>query len=438
MKEVSQPMEKYRINSTEQLTPELLLSLVNRYKLKEVPRLKRLYRYYENNSDIKQRTMSDKSKPNNRIATPFPNYITSTILGYFLGKPVTYQSSNPNLMETVQYIFDTNEEQSHNAKLGVNQSIYGIGYELMFLNEEGEVKFNSLNPTETFLIYDTSIISKPIAGVRFFDIQDYTSESLTMYVEVYTNSNIYHYRLEEDELLLFGEEVHYFNAVPILAYENSDERFGDYERVIDLIDAFDMTISDQQNSLEYFADSYLLISGMDINDEDIRSMKENRVIITDENGQASFLVKDATTQGLREYQNTLQENIHTFSFVPDMSDEKFSNASGESLKYKLLGLENAVSIKERHFKQSLEERIRLIVNFLNLKGHNYDNTDVVVSFTRNMPTNNSDVVEMVTKLKGLISDSSLISLLPFVEDTAYELELLKQQNEDSINSMGTY
>lgn len=432
-------MEKYRIKSIEQLTPELILSLVNRYKLKEVPRLKRLKRYYDNKSDIKQRTMIDKSKPNHKLATPFANYITSSITGYFIGKPVSYQSNNEDLMLQLQDVFDSNEEQFHNSKIAQDQSIYGIGYELTYLDEQGHLRFSVLNPEETFLVYDTSINSKPIVAIRFYEIQEYTTETTELFVEVYTSDSILHYNQQnEDELSLFAEEIHYFKSVPVIAYENSSDRFGDFERVMDLIDAFDLTISDQQNSLEYFADAYLLIQGMDMNQEDIAKMKENRVMLVDKDGNASFLTKGTESLGLSEYQNKLQENIHTFSFVPDMSDEKFSNASGESLRYKLLSLENAVSIKERSFKQALEERIKLIVNHFNLKGHSYNANDVVMSFKRNMPTNNKDIVEMVSKLKGLLSDVSLLQLLPWVEDANYELDLLKKQNEDSINEFGTY
>lgn len=60
-------MEKYRIQSMEQLTPELILSLVERFKIKEVPRLQRLYRYFENKSDIKQRVMVDQSSANTTL-----------------------------------------------------------------------------------------------------------------------------------------------------------------------------------------------------------------------------------------------------------------------------------------------------------------------------------------------------------------------------------
>lgn len=428
-------MEKYRIQNIEQLSPELILSLIERFKMKEVPRLNRLKRYYNGQTDIKQRVTSE-GKPNHKIATPFASYITTSMTSYMVGIPVSYKSDDENLMLSMQQIFDTNNEQSHNSQLALHQSIYGVSYELIFINEAGELQLSVLNPTETFMIYDTTINSNPLAAVRFYEIEDYTTSESQLFVEVYTKSSIQHYKQSDDELKLYDEQTHYFKGVPVISYQNNDDEFGDFERIMDLIDAFDLTISDTQNSLAYFADAYLLISNMQVEADDIVAMKENRVIVAGENGNAKFITQDGQL-GLSDYQNKLQQNIHTFSFVPNMSEENFGN-SGEALKYKLLGMENATAIKEREFKHGLEQRIKLIVNFLNLKGQSFNDTDITMTFTRNMPTNTTDLVDTVTKLKGMLSDQTLLSQLPFVEDVQNELELLKQQNQDSLNSFGAY
>ncbi|MBR4889762.1 MAG: phage portal protein [Clostridia bacterium] len=42
--------------------------------------------------------MIDTSKPNNKIANSYASYITDTLVGYFLGKPVVYSSANENAL----------------------------------------------------------------------------------------------------------------------------------------------------------------------------------------------------------------------------------------------------------------------------------------------------------------------------------------------------
>ncbi len=63
-------MEIYKVQSYEEINSELILSLIVRYKQKEVPRLKKLNDYYLGKSEIKNRKMKDPSKPNNKVATP--------------------------------------------------------------------------------------------------------------------------------------------------------------------------------------------------------------------------------------------------------------------------------------------------------------------------------------------------------------------------------
>ena len=111
--------------------------LIERYRQKEIPRLRKLHDYYLGNTSIKSRTMSDANKPNNKIASPISNLIVNSIQGFFLGKPISYSTddNNKDYMLKVQDIFDKNHEQTENSKLGKELSISGIAYELLYVNQ---------------------------------------------------------------------------------------------------------------------------------------------------------------------------------------------------------------------------------------------------------------------------------------------------------------
>lgn len=42
--------------------------------------------------------------------------------------------------------------------------------------------------------------------------------------------------------------------------------------------------------------------------------------------------------------------------------------------------------------------------------------DVQIKFTRNLPVDNTETINVINGLRGLVSDRTLISLLPFVSD----------------------
>lgn len=427
-------MELYRVSSEEELTPQVISALIDRYKMKEVKRLKTLHEYYIGQSEIKRRAMSDPAKPNNKVANNFPGYITDTIQGYFMGKPVSYKSEDEDHMIKVQDVFDRNHEQAHNAKLGKQLSITGVAHELVYMDENNNVRLAVLDPQETFMIYDDTIEQNPLAGVRFYTIQDYVSDKPQTKVEVYTGSAITYYEYRDESLKEVDDEEHYFGAVPINVYWNNDVRMGDFEKVMDQIDAYDKAVSDTSNDLEYFADAYLVLKGMEQTEQkDIADMKENRVMLITEGGEAQWLTKDINTEQAENYKDRLRRDIHTFSFVPDMSDENFGmNLSGISIKYKLFGLEQIVGTKERLFKQSLEKRIELITKVLNLKGGTHDAKDIKMNFSRNLPVNTAEWADMAVKLHGMLSDETVVSLLPFVEDVAQEMDKKAAQEADDL------
>jgi SPP1 family phage portal protein len=76
-----------------------------------LPRYKHLQAYYEGRHDILNKTVSDESKPNNKLVNDYPGYIVDLITGYFMGKPVAYSSKSGNdaYLQALQDIFDYND-----------------------------------------------------------------------------------------------------------------------------------------------------------------------------------------------------------------------------------------------------------------------------------------------------------------------------------------
>ena len=124
------------------------------------------------------------------------------------------------------------------------------------------------------------------------------------------------------------------------------------------------------------------------------------------------------------------------SNVIDISYKNFgNNLSCIDMKYKLLGMENITSVKESKFRKGLMKRIELLTHFLNLAStSNYLYTEITPVFTRNIPSNDVETVEMIKQLYGMISDKTLLSQLPFIEDVQAELDALEKQKEDSLDN----
>ena len=395
-------------------------------------RLSNLYDYYKGITAITKRRLADATKPNNKVVSPYAGYITDTFTGYFMGEPVVYQcEKNEELLSRLNELFNYNDEAATDAELAKDASIFGVAYELLYTDENADIRFKKIDATKAIPIFDNTLEEDLLYFIRYYDDTDIMSGKKTTYVEVYSREWIRYY-VDEYALKLVREVPHAFKGVPINIYQNNEEELGDFENVISLIDAYDKITSDSVNDMEYFADCYLALYGMSGTEaEDIAAMKEQRVLLMETDAKAEWLTKSINDTYVENLKNRLDAQIHKFSRCPSMTDENFAaNASGVAIKYKLMGLENATSKKERAFKKALQRRIELICNIFSVMGSDYDYRDVQMVFTRNIPANLNEMADVVNKIGNLLSKETQISLLPI--DVNPEAELKRREEEETI------
>ena len=380
--------------------------------------------------------MSDSTKPNNKIANSYASYITDTLVGYFMGKPVSYNADDDKVLEELNMIFEYNDEADENIELAKNASIYGVAYEMLYMSEE-EVRFKSLDPKQCIPIFDDTIDSNLLAFIRYYDNYDVVQDKTITIIELITDTTITRYQCGNNynDFTLLDSYKHYFGMVPIAIFKNNEEELGDFETVISLIDAYDKLESDSLNDFEYFVDAYLAMYGSTAEPEDIQQMKENRVLLMDEGTSAEWLTKNVSDNNIENIKNRIDADIHKFAKCPNMADKEFaSNASGVAIKFKLLGTENKVSIKERKFKRGLQQRLELLATINGVLSDGFDWRSIDIVFSRNIPSNDTDIANMVNTLSGIVSEETLLAQLPFIENVQDEIKRLdadKEKNKEN-------
>ena len=440
-------MLQYKLSKDQELTPELIKKLIEKHRSVQVPRFQLLDNYYHNKnkilSHVNYRTtvdgeqVVDNTKPNNKVAHPYANYITDTLTGYFMGEGVTYSSLDDNALEQLLSVLEYNDAADEDTELAKDMSIFGLGIELQYVDSDGMIRFRRIDPREVVLVYDDTLEEDLLYGIRYYPTLDILTDKVTMNIEVYSTSFVRKYTASEElgDMAFVDEQPHYFGMCPISVFYNNEDELGDFESVITLIDAYDSLEADSLNDFEYFVDAYLCLTGLNADAEDIAAMKANRVILLDADSDAKWLTKSTSDTNVEDMKIRLDADIHKFAKVPDMSDEAFAgNASGVAIKYKTMPMENSVAIKERKFKKALQRRIELIFNILSLKGNAFDWREIEIIFTRNLPTNDSEIAQMVSTLDGIVSDETLLAQIPFVTDVQSELERLGEQKQANIDA----
>lgn len=431
------------MNKEEKLTIQKLDKYIEIFQSQHLPRLQKLERYYLGKNDkIMNRTFTDKSKPNNKIAHSYAGYITDNMSSYFMGEPLVLNAEDKDMLSEYNNIMDYTDTQSTDNSLARDQSIFGVGYEMIYMDEDKHIRTCRLNPKQTFVIYNNDLDKKVLYGVRLYDTEDIISNEKTINIEVYTNSGTLYYTKTTGGITPSGNDIHYFKSVPVSVYENNDYCVGDFETIIPLIDALDMSVSDTSNNLEYFNDAFLLFLNANLEDEDIIAMKEQRIISVesgdgDKTPDVRWLNKNANDLETENYKSRLVKEIHKLSKMPDLSESMMkSHVSAEAVRMSLLTTEQVVAIKEAKFKKGKQKTLYIITTVLNMLGEDYDYRDIDITFTRNIPQSLLSWADIASKLRGLISDETLISQLPFVTNVELEMSRIKEQN--SMNSYSDF
>ena len=429
---------KYYFPQDKPLTTDIIKKFIAKDRDENARKIK-LHEYYKGRHKIMQRAYEDPSKPNNKVVNPYANYITTLTTGYFIGEPVQYTSADEAALEQYKEIMAFNDEPSVNKEIAKWQSICGEGYEIIYIDKDGNTRFKALPALGMIPIYNDDLEQTLIYVIRYWQTYDIETNQMIDYVEVYSALDITKYRIDIGGTMhIIDQHYHVFGQVPVTPYYNNAEGQGDFELVISEIDAYDSFESDSVNEADYFADSYLVLSGMEgTTSEDISGMKENRVLVFPEGGEGQWLTKTVNDSWIENEKKRLDQDIHKFSFCPPMTDENFaSNASGVAMKYKLMGLENKVGVKENEFEKGLRRRIELIYGIMRKVSGEMAYLDINIVFTRNLPQDLSASVDTVVKLDGVISDETRLALLPLDIDAKEELEKVEEQKLSNYSLFG--
>ncbi len=419
----------FRVAAGTEMTPELLAEYMIKHKAEISNRYQRLHDAYENKYEISRLGRKPDWKPNNRIPVNFAKYITDTMNGFFIGIPVKITCDDDGVSNYLEFLDQYNDQDDNNAELSKICSIYGKGYEMYYVDEQGNIGITYLTPMDAFMIYDDSILEHPLFFVRHYkdaDNVEWGSWSDGRVVQHFVNRGTYRWVDEP--------KIHGFEGVPAVEFVENEERMGIFESALPMIDAYNKAISEKANDVDYFADAYLKILGAKLEESELEQLRSNRIINFDGENDGSLIVEflqkpngDTTQENLI---NRLEKLIFQISMVANISDENFGASSGIALKYKLQAMSNLAKTKERKFTSGMNRRYKLI--FSNpVSGMQKDAwVGIKYQFTPNYPANILEESQIAGNLAGITSHETQLKVLSIVDNVRQEIERMEEEQDN--------
>jgi SPP1 family phage portal protein len=420
----------FHLSSNVELTSSILLDFIDKHRKEVSERYEGLKKAYTSDHDILHEPAKASYKPDNRIVVNFPKYIVDTMNGFFIGNPIKITADDKAVAERVEYLDQFNDQDDNNAELSKICSIYGKGYELYFADEKSELNITYFNPTEAFMIFDDSVLEKPLYFVRLY--KDYNNKEFGC---LYTKTYYRNFGLEGGfKWLDKKEKKHGFDDVPATEFIENEERQGIFEPVMSMVNAFNKAVSEKANDVDYFADSYLKVLGTKLEEDDIKHIRDNRIINFEgdvDTGKliVEFMNKPESDTTQENHLNRLERLIFQISMVANISDENFGSSSGIALKYKLQAMSNLAKTKERKFTSGMNRRYKLLFSHP-LSGVPDDAwVQLHYKFTPNYPANLLEEVQIAAGMEGITSHETQLKVISVVDDVQGELGKIGEENK---------
>ena len=429
----------FYLSRERELTPELLYKMINHFNLIVRPKLEKYKNYYDGIQEILKKKYSDESKPCNKTVINYCKNITDSYNGY-LATPghISYSSDSDitDIMDILRY----NDFESQDSQLIHTALVHGVSHELMFIDSDAKTRFKLIDPLTCFGIYDNSLTADLLYFVRFYKMNDWDDKDQDYALDVYNDKSVKHYIMKgfESFPVFQSEEPHYFGQCPanILVMPNEESIF---DCIMSEQDSINELLSAEIDDYAAFCDAYLVIEDAELDDETVKTMKENRVLQLPVGAKAYWLTKAANDAQVENILRRLHDSIYRTSACVDFSSDSFTGgvSSGIAIQFKLSGMETRAGLIEAEAKKALQRRIEILCGVASLKLGEEVFRDIKIAFKRNVPADMTQVSQMINSFRGLVSDETLLGQVDFVTDVRKELEKVNEQKEQNMAMYGT-
>ena len=427
----------FYLNKATELNIEMLQKMIAKFRVEVEPKLTKYKNYYDGIQKILNKSYADDSKPCSKTVINYCKNIADSYCGY-LATPSYISYSSKQDIEDIMDILRYNDYQAEDADFLLNALIYGTAAELMYIDNEGKTRFRLINSTNCFGVYDDSLTSDLMYFVRMYKASEWDNTD-KYFVDVYSDYNIKHYSMfgATGNLTYLGEEPHYFGQCPANIFNLPNEQ-SIFDCILGLQDAANEILSAEIDDYSAFCDAYLVLQGVDADAEDIAAMRANRAASIPENAQMSYLTKNSNDTQVENILKRIHDSIYRIAACPDFSSESFVGgvSSGIAIRYRLTGMETRAAKIAAEMKKALQRRVEIICGIASLKLGEEIFRDIDIDFKRNIPEDLTATINLINSLKGSVSDATLLSQLPFIDDVNAELEALQAQKAANMELYG--
>ncbi|MCH5186822.1 MAG: phage portal protein [Oscillospiraceae bacterium] len=422
-------------------------------------------RYYSGDHDILKRIRTAigndgkpeevKHLPNTRLVDNLYAKHVDQKKNYLLGKPVTFESKNKEYAAKVSKILGRKFMRTlKNAGLAALNT--GIAW-LYPYYDDNELKWRLFSGSEILPFWRDEAHTEIDCAVRLYDVEEYvgTEKKVVRKAEIFTSDGIYTYTYENGTLIPDeGSSYHPYietvntegsaegynwEKIPLIPIKYNAKEIPLIRRARSLQDAINLLRSDFANNMqENKYNTILVVKNYDGTDpgefrHNLLTYGMVKIRTTDGvDGGVDTLAIEVNAENYKTVLDMLKtaliENMRSF----DGKDERLNGSPNQmNIQSMYSDIDLDANDTETELQAAFEEILWFVNQYLANSGQgDYDGEEINVIFNRDVLINEGEAIDNCQKSAGLISDETIVSQHPWVNDPAGELERLKKQKEE--------
>lgn len=326
-----------------------------------------LYNYYKGCQDIRAKVKYNRENINNKVTVNRASQIVTFKTAYLLNAPIQYVSlgGGDEISEKVNRLNEfmrSEDKESKDKEIVDWMHICGVGERLCLPDTPEDADgapfmVETLDPREAFVIYNSGIGKKPIAGV----ILQVDEDEKTL-VTVYTPNKCF--TVKGDTVT---EEPHIMGHIPLVEYVNNDARLGAFEIVISILNNINVLESNAVDSVQEFVNGFDVFQNCELDDGEYGklSLGGQALFIKSVNGMAEAKVyrvaSELTQSGVQTRVDDLTNAYIEICGLPNRNGGSSTSDTGTAVIYRdgWSEAESRANDSEKLFKRSERQFLRI-------------------------------------------------------------------------------
>lgn len=390
------------------------------YHWKNRSEISYLWSYYKGRQPILNRVKEVRPEITNKIVENRANEIVSFKSGYLMGEPLQYVSRGnaENIADAInqlnEFVF-AEEKPAKDKELADWFHICGTSFRMVLPDEmageddESPFEIYTLDPRNTFVVYNNGLGNKPILGVKYV-----VDENGVVHYSCYSD----HEYFEIVESKVVSYDTHILGEIPIIEYPLNMARIGAFELVIPLLDAINLTDSNRLDGVEQFIQALMLFHNVDISSEDFDELRERgaikfKDIDPQSKAEINYLVSNLNQGETQTLVDHMYQTVLTICGMPNRNGGSSTSDTGSAVIMRdgWSAAEARAKDSELMFKKSERIFLKVVLNICRtLADMDLKVCNVEIRFTRR---NYENILQKAQVLDLMLKNNKIHPRLAF-------------------------